>query len=92
MMEFSKHVFTCQTIDMVQTGMNLKRIREVKKITVNDVAKYLSISVQSVYNWEAGKTDFNIRHLVSLCDLYSVKLDDIVEYMPETAEYCDYDE
>ncbi len=91
-MEFGKHEFERQTVDMLETGFNLRKIREEKKIPVSDVSKYLGISEQAVYNWEIGKSVMNTRHLVSLCDYYDITYTDVIKTKTEIAEYCDYDE
>lgn len=92
MMEFKKHEFIRQTIDMKETGWNLRKAREGKNIPVTDVSKYLGTSIQSVYNWEIGKTEINIGHLVSLCEYYNIKIDDVICRKEELGFYSDYEE
>ena len=49
-MEKSKYIFP--TINLKETGINLRRIMDKRGITPKDVKKYLNLtSVQSVYNW-----------------------------------------
>ena len=90
-MDFQKHVFTRKTIDMAETGWNLRQIREARNLSVCEVARYLSTTQQSVYNWESG-TPPKIWHLVSLCYLYIISLKDVIILKDQQAEYCDYDE
>lgn len=48
-MEKSKYIFP--TINLKETGINLRRIMDKRGITPKDVKKYLNLtSVQSVYN------------------------------------------
>ena len=52
-MEKSKYIFP--TINLKETGINLRRIMDKRGITPKDVKKYLNLtSVQSVYNWCSG--------------------------------------
>ncbi len=91
-MEFQEHFFDRQTVDMKETGWNLRKIREEKEIPVTDVAKHLNTSIQSIYNWELGKSNLNLKHIVAICGLYKISLDTAVKAMTEKASYCDYDE
>lgn len=43
------------TINLKETGINLRRIMDKRGITPKDIKEYLNLtSVQSVYNWCSG--------------------------------------
>ena len=86
-----EHVFEHETLDLVKTGQALRKIRKERKIAVPAVARHLGITGQSVYNWEIGG-QIKLEHLVPLCRLYKVSLDNVVKLKTEKAVYCDYDE
>ena len=50
---------------------HLKRIRAVSKTTQQDLADYLSISVQSVSKWEKGTSYPSIEFLPKIAEFYS---------------------
>ena len=66
-------------IDKRETGINLRRIMDLRGISVKDVTKYLGISsVQSVYHWLNGLTMPTIDNLYALSELLQVPIDGIV--------------
>lgn len=65
--------------DMKLIGHNLKRLREERKLTVDDVRRYLRLgSVQAVYKYEEGKSYPPADAIFALMQLYEVGLYDIV--------------
>lgn len=50
---------------------HLKRIRKVSKTTQQDLAEYLSISVQSVSKWEKGTALPSIEFLPKIAEFYN---------------------
>lgn len=50
---------------------HLKRIRKVSKTTQQDLAEYLSISVQSVSKWEKGTALPSIEFLPNIAEFYN---------------------
>ena len=76
-MEKSKHVFP--TINLKETGINLRRIMDKRGITPKDIKEYLHLtSVQSVYNWCNGINMPTIDNLYALSQLLQVPIDTIV--------------
>ena len=60
-------------------GSNLKRLRKAKKLTVDEVRRYLQLgSVQAIYKYEAGKSYPPSDALFALMQLYEADLYDIV--------------
>lgn len=60
-------------------NMNLKKLRERKKYTQEEVAYRIGVSRQAVAKWENGKTVPDINNCLALAELYEVALDDLVK-------------
>lgn len=60
-------------------GSNLKCLRESKKLSVEEVRKYLCLgSVQAVYKYERGISYPPADTLLALMELYEADLEDII--------------
>ena len=67
------------TINVKETGANLRRIMDKRGITAKEVQKYLNLaSVQSVYYWWNGTNMPTIDNLYALSQLLRVPIDEIV--------------
>lgn len=61
-------------------GKNLKRLREAKKLSVEDVRQYLRLgTIQAVYKYESGTGYPQADTLLALMELYEAELYDIVD-------------
>lgn len=70
--------------DMKVIGENLKRLREAKHLSVDDVREYLCLgSVQAVYKYEKGKSYPQADTMFALMELYDADLYDIVRRQEE---------
>ena len=57
-------------IDKRKTGINIRRIMDMRGLTVKDVQEYLELgSVQSIYHWINGISMPTIDNLYALSDL-----------------------
>ena len=66
-------------INKRETGINLRRIMDMRGITAKDVQEYLGLGcVQSVYRWLEGKSMPTIDNLYALSELLQVPIDAIV--------------
>lgn len=66
-------------INKRETGINLRRIMDIRGITPKDVQEYLGLScVQSVYRWLDGINMPTIDNLYALSELFQVPIDAIV--------------
>lgn len=66
-------------IDKRETGVNLRRIMDMRGITPKDVQEYLGLGcVQSVYRWLDGINMPTIDNLYALSELFQVPIDAIV--------------
>jgi len=73
--------------DMKVIGQNLKRLREAKNLTVDQVREYLCLgSVQAVYKYERGKSYPQADTMFALMELYEADLKDIIYKYEEGLE------
>ena len=66
-------------INKRETGVNLRRIMDMRGITPKDVQEYLGLGcVQSVYRWIDGVNMPTIDNLYALSELFQVPIDAMV--------------
>lgn len=66
-------------INKRETGINLRRIMDMRGVTPKDVQEYLGLGcVQSVYRWLDGVNMPTIDNLYALSELLQVSIDEIV--------------
>lgn len=70
-------------------GKNLKRLREAKNLSVNEVREYLRLSKQAVYNYESGKRYPQSDTMFALMELYEADLHDIIDEYVEVSAIMD---
>ena len=76
-MEKSKYIFP--TINLKETGINLRRIMDKRGITPKDIKEFLNIgSIQTVYNWCNGLNMPTVDNLYALSQFLQVPIDEIV--------------
>ena len=72
-------MFTIPTIDMVATGRNIMRLREVAGLTVRDLQDIFGFATpQAIYKWQKGKSLPTVDNLYALAALLQVTVDDIL--------------
>lgn len=78
----------CRTeYDMKVIGRNLRRLREKKHLSVEQVREYLCLgSVQAVYKYEAGAGYPQADTMLALMELYDAGVHEIVKEYEE--EHC----
>ncbi len=69
-------------------SQNLRQLRTAKKMTQEQLADILGVSVQSVSRWECGNTLPDVMLLPQIARLYGVTVDDL--YREETRGYANY--
>ena len=71
--------------DLKVIGENLKRLRQAKSLSVDEVREYLRLgSVQAVYKYEEGKGYPQTDTMLALMELYDAELSDIIcEHKPK---------
>lgn len=63
---------------MKRLKISLKAARVNANLSQEKVAKKIKKSKLTINNWENGKTEIDYANLITLCNLYSVTIDDIV--------------
>ena len=72
-------MFTMPTIDMVATGRNITRLRELAGLSVKDLAEIFGFATpQAVYKWQHGTAMPTIDNLVVLAAVFGVTMDAII--------------
>lgn len=72
-------MFTMPTIDMVATGRNIMRLREVAGLTVRDLQDIFGFATpQAIYKWQHGTAMPTIDNLVVLAAVLDVPMDEII--------------
>lgn len=59
---------------------NLSALRQLNKLSQEDVAERIGVSRQAVAKWEAGQSTPDILNCDALAKLYDVELDDLIHY------------
>ncbi|OAJ72850.1 transcriptional regulator [Brevibacillus sp. SKDU10] len=60
-------------------GQQLKRFRELKSLSQEDIAQKIGVTRQAVYKWENDKSYPDIDNLILLSELYNVTLDELIK-------------
>ena len=74
-----------------QIGKTIRNIREERNITPNELALKLGVSLNTIYNWESGKTLPTTELLPQLSIVLNTSIDDIIkwlDYQDKKIEYC----
>jgi Predicted transcriptional regulators len=59
-------------------GKNIKRFREDKHITQEELAEHLNVSRQAVSNWECGKTEPDIETLHKIATFLDISVEELI--------------
>lgn len=66
-------------LNMMQTGMNLRKIMKERGYTVREIQKYLKLgTTQSIYHWFEGRNMPSVDNLYALSELFHVPVDTIL--------------
>ncbi len=66
-------------IDLVATGRNIQRLRELNGLTVADLQAYFGFGApQAIYRWQSGKTIPSTDNLLALGYLLDVPMEEIL--------------
>lgn len=73
--------------DLKVIGENLRRLREAKSLSVEEVREYLRLgSVQAIYKYENGRSYPQTDTMFALMELYEADLYDIIGRTEEGAK------
>ncbi|EOP35270.1 hypothetical protein IKI_05800 [Bacillus toyonensis] len=70
-------------------GSQLKKFRESKSFSQEDVARKVGVTRQAVYKWESNKSYPDIDNLILLSDLYEVTIDELIKGSGDDREDLD---
>ena len=66
-------------IDMVNTGLNIVRLRKEKNISVKDMQNVLGFNTpQAIFKWQRGDSLPTVDNLVILSQLFNVSMEEIL--------------
>ena len=67
------------TVDPIQTGANIVRLRKIAGLTVHDLQTAFGFnSPQAIYKWQNGTALPTVDNLIGLAALLKVHIDDIL--------------
>ena len=70
---------TYPNIDMIQTGLQLKRYIDQAGLSVKDIQNILHLSCpQPIYRWINGKVLPSVDHLLMLSELFDVHMEELL--------------
>ncbi|MBJ7967615.1 MULTISPECIES: helix-turn-helix domain-containing protein [Bacillus cereus group] len=70
-------------------GLQLKRFRESKNFSQEEVARKVGVTRQAVYKWENNKSYPDIDNLILLSKLYEVTIDELLKGSEDVREELD---
>lgn len=72
-------MFNIPTIDMVKTGQNIVRLREMQGLSVKDLQDIFGFTTpQAIYKWQHGTTLPTVDNLIVLAAIFHIHMDDIL--------------
>lgn len=70
---------TYPNIDMIQTGIKLKKYIDNSGTSVKDIQEYLHLSCpQPIYRWMNGKILPSVDHLLMLSELFGIHMEELL--------------
>jgi DNA-binding XRE family transcriptional regulator len=67
-------------LDATKIGVKIKRLRQHRGYSIRNFAYIINIRPSSILNWEKGKSLPNLEHAIDLCNLFSIRIDEIILY------------
>lgn len=69
---------------MSNLKISLEAARVNAKLTQREAAEGVGVTVQTLINWEKGRTSPMIDKAIALCNLYGIDLDNLIFYTPQS--------
>jgi len=66
-------------IALVRIGLNIRKIREIKKISQQDLAAACNFEKSNMSRIEAGRTNLTIGTLLKICEALQVELAELID-------------
>lgn len=73
-------------MDKFQIGETIFRLRKKKKITQEELGKFIGVSTAAVSKWESGNSYPDITFLPLLADFFDVSIDKLLNYKVELSD------
>ena len=62
----------------IRFGENLRKLREKKHLTRNDLGQKLGVSAQMIYYYEKGERETNFATLIKISEIFGISLDRLI--------------
>jgi len=66
-------------VNELRLGNQLQTLREEQKMSQEEVAKQVGVSVQNIHKWENNQSYPEIQHLLKLGDIYGTTIDEFIK-------------
>jgi transcriptional regulator with XRE-family HTH domain len=66
-------------VNELKLGSQLQKLREEQKMTQEEVAKQLGVSVQHIDKWENNNSYPDIQHFLKLSEIYQTTIDEFIK-------------
>ncbi|WP_415762208.1 helix-turn-helix domain-containing protein [Priestia megaterium] len=63
----------------LRLGNKLQKLREEQKMSQEEIAKQVGVSVQNIHKWENNQGYPEIQHLLKLGDIYGTTIDEFIK-------------
>ncbi|MEM5001370.1 helix-turn-helix domain-containing protein [Priestia megaterium] len=63
----------------LRLGNQLEKLREEQKMSQEEVAKQVGVSVQNIHKWENNQSYPGIQHLLKLGDIFGTTIDEFIK-------------
>ncbi len=70
--------FIYPVIDKEKTGLIIKRLRQERRFTVEELAEVLDQSPQAIYKWQRGECIPTIDNLYAMSKLFGTPIDSLI--------------
>lgn len=70
--------------------INLKELRKQKKLTQNDMAKILNMSLRGYQDIETGKNETSFKNLIKIADFFGCSIDYLIGHQSKEIIYSDF--
>ncbi len=82
-------IIVLKEVNNMNLGLQLKRFRESKNFSQEEVARKVGVTRQAVYKWENNKSYPDIDNLILLSKLYEVTIDELLKGSEDVREELD---
>ncbi len=72
------HPDVCTGINLIETGKRIDAVMRANGVTTRKLARAINVTEQSVSKWRNGRCLPDIENLFIFCQMFEVKMDDIV--------------